>query len=210
MLRRINSPYVLVVVVALVVLGVGAGLALAHGGDATAIHGCLGGEGKAVRIIAAPGIGDPNATCKASETAVDWSQTGPPGAAGPTSLHQEGGTTVIGGGSTILSHTVTADEAGLTIGFATLHFFDRDSVAGGGTTVTCGLGGFHGDATGDVVYLQDSGEPGILHRDRQTVTLMGRAVLEEGDSIVVSCSAFAGDDDEAAGFGELLLEHVSS
>jgi hypothetical protein len=66
----------------LVALAVGAGMALAHGGDATAIHGCIEKEGKAVRILAAPGIGDPNQTCRSNETAIDWNQRGPQGSPG--------------------------------------------------------------------------------------------------------------------------------
>jgi hypothetical protein len=210
MLRRITAAPTLVALAGFAALAAGAGMALAHGGDATAIHGCIGGEGKAVKIIAAPGIGDPNATCKSGETAVDWSQTGPPGAAGPTSLLHPGGATVVHGPSTVLSHTVTADEAGLTVAIATVHLFDRDSVSGGGTGVSCALGGFHGEATADVADLEDTGEPGILHRDREMLTLLGRGVLEEGDIVFVGCSAFAGDDDEAGAFADLLLEHVSS
>lgn len=57
--------------------------ALAHGGDATEIHGCVLKDSKLVRIV------DPNDACKATETALDWNAQGPagpqgaPGPAGP-------------------------------------------------------------------------------------------------------------------------------
>ena len=209
MLRCFRAAPTLTALAVLAALAAGAGIALAHGGDATASHGCVGGERKAVRIIAAPGIGDPNATCKSGETPVDWSQTGPAGAAGPTSLLHPGGTTVVHGPSTVLLHTVTAGEAGLTVAIATVHLFDRDGVSGGGTGISCSLGGFD-ESTGDVADLEDTGEAGFLHRDRETLTLLGRGVLEQGDVVFVGCSPNAGDDDESGAFAELLLERVSS
>jgi hypothetical protein len=61
---------------------VGAIVAFAHGGDATAIHACIGKETKSLRVLAAPGIGSPSDECKAGELAVDWNQTGPQGPQG--------------------------------------------------------------------------------------------------------------------------------
>lgn len=94
MLRRIKLLPLLMALAALSALAVGAGLALAHGGDASAIHGCIEKEGKAVRIVAAPGTGDPNQACKSNETAIDWSQTGPQGPPGISGYEVVGKTSV--------------------------------------------------------------------------------------------------------------------
>jgi hypothetical protein len=53
----------------------------AHGGDGSLVHGCINANG-GLRITGAPGYGSPSTACAGGETAVDWSQTGPPGAAG--------------------------------------------------------------------------------------------------------------------------------
>jgi hypothetical protein len=83
MLTHIRSIRLLAVSAGLAALAVGAGMALAHGGDASAIHGCIENEGKFVRIVAAPGIGNPAEDCRSSQTAIDWSQAGPQGPPGP-------------------------------------------------------------------------------------------------------------------------------
>jgi hypothetical protein len=53
----------------------------AHGGDGSLIHGCINANG-GLRIVGAPGYGNPSTACGGGETAVDWGQTGPPGPAG--------------------------------------------------------------------------------------------------------------------------------
>ena len=62
----------------------------AHGGDGSLIHGCINANG-GLRITGAPGYGNPNTGCAGGETAVDWSQTGPPGPAGPAGPAGAGG-----------------------------------------------------------------------------------------------------------------------
>lgn len=49
----------------------------AHGGDPTAFHGCKKNENGQLRLV---GFSD---TCRPSETAIDWSITGPQGPPGP-------------------------------------------------------------------------------------------------------------------------------
>ncbi len=210
MRKRIRPLHVLIALAGLAAFAVAAQMALAHGGDPTAIHACLDKDGK-TRIIAAPGIGDPNQLCKSSETAVDWNQTGPPGpagAAGPTTFVQ--GTGQVINFSTMLTHTVTADEAGLNVVIATVELLDRDPNAGGATSVGCHVGGLQSpNEPADVATLVDTGDPSFLHRDRETITLIGRGTLNGGDTLFVGCESFAGDDDEATGTAQLLLEHVS-
>lgn len=53
----------------------------AHGGDGSLIHGCINANG-GLRITGAPGYGNASTACGGGETAVDWSQQGPPGPAG--------------------------------------------------------------------------------------------------------------------------------
>jgi hypothetical protein len=132
MLRRIKLLPLLMALAGLSALAVGAGLALAHGGDATAIHGCVEKEGKAVRILAAPGIGDPNQACKSNETAIDWSQTGPQGPPGISGYEVVGKTsTKEGDGSRVYFDTVScpAGKAVLGGGGAGTVFLGDDPIA---------------------------------------------------------------------------------
>ena len=55
--------------------GIGAYLS-AHGGNVTAIHGCVDQRSGALRVVA------PTGTCRANEAALDWNITGPPGPQG--------------------------------------------------------------------------------------------------------------------------------
>lgn len=67
------------IVVACALLGGAFGASVyigAHGGDTTSVHACVARDGT-LRIIA------PTGTCKSSETALDWSITGPQGPIGP-------------------------------------------------------------------------------------------------------------------------------
>jgi len=77
--------------------------------------------------------------------------------------------------------------------------------------VSCSIGGItdpDASGSGDVGTLFDSGES--FHRDEQTLTLMRRGPVAEGEVVFIGCESFAGDDDEAAGFAQMLLEHVTS
>jgi hypothetical protein len=128
--------------------------------------------------------------------------------AGPTSL-LAGGTEVINL-TRMLQHTVTAEEAGLSVLIATVELLDRDPTAGGATSITCFISGLQDSASEGVATLTDTGDATLLHRDITTITLIGRGTLTEGDTVFIGCESFAGDNDEAAGSADLLLEHVSS
>ncbi len=210
--RQIRPFKLLVAAAGAAALTVGVGMALAHGGDPSTIHSCVDNKDGKTRIVGAPGFGDPNQGCKNSETPIDWNQTGPPGppgAAGPTALIKSNGGKVINL-TTLIFHTVTPEAAGLSVAVATVHLLDRDPTAGGATGVSCSLGGINGDTSGDVATLVDTGDATHLHNDEATLTLLGRGMLTAGEIVFVGCESFAGDDDEATGFAELLLEHVSS
>jgi hypothetical protein len=53
-------------------------IALAHGGDATAIHSCVTTQSGAIRIVS------PDTQCKGGQTALDWNVQGPQGVSGPS------------------------------------------------------------------------------------------------------------------------------
>lgn len=74
---------------------VGAAFALAHGGDASQVHGCVGDGSKLVRIV------DANENCRSNETALDWAIQGPPGPPG-TGVAQIGPVRVAGNQSEVL------------------------------------------------------------------------------------------------------------
>ena len=74
-----------IVVALAATVGIGAGaVAFAHGGDTTAVHACVSAQGT-LRIVA------PTETCKARETALDWSIQGPQGIQGETGEQGEQG-----------------------------------------------------------------------------------------------------------------------
>src|SRR6476660_3793458 len=87
------------------------GVAWADIPDSGVIQGCYANKVGSLRVIDSSAGG----RCDAKrETALNWNQTGPagpPGVAGPTSLLQ--GSTEVINLSTMLTHTITADEAGL-------------------------------------------------------------------------------------------------
>lgn len=184
------------------------GIAWADIPDAGVIHGCFKTSGGSLRVIDS----SKGARCNQSEQPLSWNQTGPTGpsgAAGPTSILQ--GSTQVINLSTMLTHTITADEAGLIVAVATVELQDRDPAAGGPTSVTCSIGGITGpdaSGSGDVGTLFDSFDD--FDRDHATLTLMRRGTVAEGDLIFIGCESFADDDDEASGFAQMLLEHVAS
>jgi hypothetical protein len=59
------------------VIGAGAVLVSAHGGDQNQIHGCVHPNSAALRIV------EPDDVCKDKETALDWNFAGPQGPQGP-------------------------------------------------------------------------------------------------------------------------------
>ena len=77
-----NRRRLAVAVAVLVALGLAGSIAYAAIPDAGTIHGCYANNNGSLRVI------DPanpsNAACKSNETVLDWSQSGPAGATGPT------------------------------------------------------------------------------------------------------------------------------
>lgn len=91
--------------IALVVMGVGT--VAAHGGDASQIHACVTSRGT-LRIIA------PAGTCRARESALDWSIQGPAGPQGPQGPRGETGPV----GPTDPAATAFLDRFGSPVGTA--------------------------------------------------------------------------------------------
>ena len=134
---------------------------------------------------------------------------GPPGTAGPTSVSL--GVALIPATLVkIASHTVTADEAGLTLITAVAGLQDQNGITGGLTSVQCGLGindsvsFFTGIST---IVLSDTGQTFPPLTDTQVATMLSRRNLSAGDVVSIQCLA-QGDADEAGGYGELSLARV--
>jgi hypothetical protein len=164
--------------------------------------------------------------CKSTEHALSWSQkgpsgptglsgpsgpggpSGPAGTAGPTSLTTDLTVESIGGSpESIISHTVTPAEAGLTIISTNIWATDNDGTTGGATSVFCnlqvnGINMFDGPS---IRFIDN----GVANGDSHALTMTGRQTLAAGDVVSLTCYALFGDN-EAAATGQLLLERVSS
>jgi hypothetical protein len=189
------------------------------------IHGCYnsglahGSPLGALRVIDTARI---DGHCASWEAPLNWNAkgvtgatgatgptgpTGPTGVAGPTSLDAGGGG-LIGSATTLVAHTVTASEAGLTLSTATVNAIDADGTSGGVTILSC-FTLVNGGGTGHSIALRDNGETGF-RADQQSMTLLSRLTLAAGDVVSVRCDADAGDTNEAFANAQLMLEHVSS
>jgi hypothetical protein len=138
--------------------------------------------------------------------------SGPTGLAGPTSEEQsfdKGPFQEFPSDTVVVSHPVTAQEAGLILVTGTVVVFDVDGTTGGTTAVSCFLG-VNGGGQGEIVALGDNGEQDSLRTDRESLTLERRLTVVAGDEVTFVCHAAAGDAGEAKGNGWLVLEHVAS
>jgi len=187
------------------------------------IHSCYLKSGGALRVI------DSTGKCKSTETSLNWNQkgatgakgaTGPSGASGPTGptgpARAAGPTLVLSGAAVVpssstqpvISHTVTASEAGLTILTEYLEVFDTDGTSGGTTTVFC-LPAINGGGGATAVRVSDNGSQSF--GDTSSNTNVRRVTLKTGDVVSVSCEApFNNDGGEANAQVDLVFEHVSS
>jgi hypothetical protein len=150
------------------------GIAWADIPDSGVIHGCYKTVGGSLRVVDA----SRGEECKSGEKSLPWNQTGPTGpsgAAGPTTLVQ--GSFQVINLTTMLTHTVTADEAGLNVVIATVELADRDPFAGGPTSVGCQINGLPGQGPGDVATLVDTGD--TFDGDRKSFTLIGRGTVAD-------------------------------
>jgi hypothetical protein len=97
---------ILAAAVALLVLG---GVAYASIPDANGvIHGCRKNSGGALRVIDS----DAGQTCAGSETALNWSQTGPPGLSGLERVQADSGVSIQPGDTaTVLAQCPTGKKA---------------------------------------------------------------------------------------------------
>jgi hypothetical protein len=201
----------------LIVLVVGVGVAV--GGIAYAaipdsgglIHGCYNKNSGNLRVIDTSGKG-----CTTSEKALNWNQTGltgatgPSGSAGPTSLEVGDLGSVTDTPQEVLSHTVTAQEAGLTLMTASVILADKDGTTGGSTAVNCFL---KVNADVGVTYEQavsDNGSAAYGNTDGQT--LLDRQTLAAGDLVHVQCSTAFTTNSSGEGkvHARLLLQRVAS
>ena len=222
------------VLVALAVAGVAFGIASAVQADIPdggVIFGCYGKPGTPQKGQLRVRDADQGEQCRYYENQLDWSQagttgttgatgptgptgatgpTGPTGAAGPTALVTDGfaDSVPVSPGVTLITHTVTAAEAGLAILTSPFEVSDRDGQGGGTTSVACLLlvNGFLG--VSHTVTLSDNGviNPG----NSASMTNIDRHVLAAGDVVSVRCDATAGDGGEGRANAELLIEHVGS
>jgi hypothetical protein len=79
MRRRLSRVTLAITAVAIVTIAGGVTYALADIGGGGVIHGCYKSQNGQLRLI------DPATdSCRPSETAISWSQTGPQGPPGPT------------------------------------------------------------------------------------------------------------------------------
>src|SRR5262249_43628040 len=143
---------------ALVVVGATFGIASAVQADipdSGVIHGCYGKSGTPQRGQLRVRDASRGEQCRFYENQLDWSQTGPTGAtgatgatgptgatglsAGPTTLISNGfaDSVPVSPGVTLITHTVTAAEAGLAILTSPFEVLDRDALGGDTTTVAC-------------------------------------------------------------------------
>src|SRR5262249_26896895 len=135
--------------------------------DSGVIHGCYGKSGTPQRGQLRVRDASRGEQCRFYENQLDWSQTGPTGAtgatgatgptgatgatgatgptgatglpAGPTTLISNGfaDSVPVSPGVTLITHTVTAAEAGLAILTSPFEVLDRDALGGDTTTVAC-------------------------------------------------------------------------
>src|SRR5262245_32656188 len=224
---------------ALVVMGSAFGIASAVQADIPdtgVIHGCYGKPGAPQRGQLRVRDASQGEQCRFYENQLDWSQTGPTGAtgatgatgptgptgatgptgptgasAGPTALITNGfaDSGPVSPGVTLITHTVTAAEAGLAILTSPFEVSDRDGLGGGTTTVSCLLLVNGNLGVSHSVTFSDNGvvvNPG----NSSSMTNIDRHTLAAGDVVSVRCDAAAGDGAEGRANTELLLEHVGS
>ena len=110
-------------------------------------------------------------------------------------------------GVTIVSHTVTAAEAGLTLITADNFIFDNNGSAGGTSTVTC-FTEINGGGSGLVMTVSDNGN--AFSGDTTSSTTVERQTLNAGDVVSIFCQADPADNNEAGTNDTLELEHVTS
>ena len=182
------------------------------------IHGCYTPNPTGqLRVIDT----DKGQTCKTGEQALSWNQTGPqgpsgaqgpsgpagpPGTAGPTSLTRGFALGVPESPGVTVRHTVTANEAGLTIITAYFHLTDADGTTGGATTVECDLG-VNGSGNGSFITVSDNGD-GL--GNSTTETNVRRQTLDAADEVFAVCFALPGSGGEGHVRVDLLLERVNS
>jgi len=135
--------------------------------------------------------------------------SGPPGeagTAGPTFLDSGGKLLISDAGYTLISHTVTDAEAGLTILISPFEVFDQSGTSGDQTTMECGVG------VGNVgqSHLVTVSDNGGFEGDTSSATNIAEMTLAAGDVVTVTCTPSPGDGDEGGANADLLLEHVSS
>ena len=203
--------------------------------DNGVIHGCYGKPGTPYRGNLRVRDADQGEQCRYYENQLDWSQTGPTGAtgatgatgptgptgptgatgptgpsAGPTVLITTGfaDSVPVSPGVTLITHTVTAAEAGLAILTSPFEVFDRDGQGGGTTTVSCLLLVNGNLGVSHSVTMTDNGV--ITPGNSASMTNIDRHTLATGDVVSVRCDATAGDGGEGRANAELLLEHVGS
>jgi hypothetical protein len=186
------------------------------------IHGCYArtssgqAQAGALRVIDT-GLGQ---SCFSNENALSWSQQGPkgatgpqgpqglPGTAGPTLLLSGYDPSVAVPGQTVITHTITPAEAGLSILTDSYSVTDLNGTTGGVTSVDCfleinGSGSTHG------VTISDDGSP--LQGATASTTDVDRATLNAGDVVGVECQTpYLADNNEAQANADLLIEHVAS
>jgi hypothetical protein len=177
------------------------------------IHGCYSPSiGPGVLRVIDTGKGQ---ACHSTEHSLNWNQTGPPGSpgapgppgtAGPTVLF-EGQTASVGSSATLISHTVTAAEAGLSILANPFLVSDVNGTTGGQASVTCAVLINNAGGHGWVVTLHDSGS--ATQGDTTSATNLVRTTLAAGDVVTVRCSAVV-DPNESGVNTQLLIEHVNS
>ena len=182
------------------------------------IFGCYGKSGTPYKGNLRVRDADQGEQCRYYENPISWSQsgptgptgpTGPSGTAGPTALFNGGPTLVDSNGEDLITHVVTAGEAGLTILTAPCQLSDVSGVSGGSTTIDCNIRVNGIVATTHVLTLDDSGN--IIFANSTSVTNIARLNLLVGDVVTVHVNTLLGsDDNEATANAQLLLEHVSS
>jgi hypothetical protein len=201
-----------------VVLGLAAGgIAYASIPDSDGvIHGCYTKRDGSLRVIDT-NVGGSCSTSK--ENALNWNQTGPQGPSGPTGQTGPAGTagpTSLADGAqggvgeariVLITHTVTADEAGLTILTNPFEVFDNDGTTGGTTIVSCQV---RINATLLISHPVRVSDSGAQFGDTSSATNLLRTTLGTGDVVTVECAASVGDGGEANVTAQLLLEHVGS
>jgi hypothetical protein len=204
---KLSGRRLAVAAVALVAVGAGAAYATIPDGNGV-IHGCyttMLNRGQLRVIDTAKGQ-----ACNPGEQALNWSQTGvpgPPGTAGPTSLLDGSDGSLDDDRETLISHTVTAAEAGLTILTATFSAQDEDGATGGRTVGECFLV-INGIGILRRFVWHDGGGGGL--GDTGSGTIVRRQTLAAGDAVSVSCEAATGDAAEASVIAQLLLQRVDS